>query len=138
MKTDSQNKITGFIIAVILMFLFFFFINSRIFAQNSSETGSSVSLLANTEYTIPLGLPGEFKLYQNYQNAETIRFDVPEVSQVKITIFDLRGAIIKGFLYDNIQPGTHQIDITDLQNGEYTYSMTSGNYNKSFSMSVSR
>ncbi len=139
MKTYSQDKYSGFIIAIIITFLFFFFINfNLIFAQNLYENGRSGSFIASTN-SLPSGnIPGEFKLYQNYKNAETIRFDVPEISHVKITVFNIRGAIMKAYLYDNIQPGTHQIDINDLENGNYTYSMAAEGYSQTYNMTIYR
>ncbi len=45
---------------------------------------------------------------------------------------------MKAYLYDNIQPGTHQIDINDLENGNYTYSMAAEGYSQTYNMTIYR
>lgn len=99
---------------------------------------SIIVLQAPFAKTTGSGIPNDFKLYENSINAQIIKFDVPAVSNLKITVFDKNGGIVKGYLYDNIEPGTHELNISDLDKGDYTYKMTAGDYSQTYSMSVSK
>ena len=130
-----KNNLLIFIYFII--FLMSFTLIQSIFAQNSiNNYPTNAGIISN--YYLASGIPTEYKLYENSVNAGSIRFDIPAISNIKITIYDKNKAIIKGFLYDNIQPGTHEISISDLDNGNYSYSMEAGNYKESYSMIVSK
>lgn len=58
-------------------------------------------------------LPARYFLHNNYPNPfnpqTKISFDVPEVSQVKISIFDINGKLIKTIINEIIEPGFHHL-----------------------------
>ena len=69
----------------------------------------------------------QFELFQNYPNPfnpnTTIRFAVPEKSDVKIQVFDQLGQMVKQVLYFDAPAGYHEakIDGSDLASGVYIY-----------------
>jgi len=58
-------------------------------------------------------LPDRFALYPNYPNpfnpSTTFMYDVPEKSDVRLTIFDLRGNEIRTLVAENKEPGRYRI-----------------------------
>jgi endoglucanase len=78
-----------------------------------------------------------FKLYQNYPNpfnpSTTIRFTIPERSEVTIALFDALGTQVSELLREKLNAGTHslKVDFEDLSSGVYFYRMsTSSGYLK--------
>ena len=85
-------------------------------------------------------LPEDFALLQNYPNpfnAETkIYFQVPDISQVRLRIFNMIGQEIVVLLEVEIEPGIHQVSWngkntvgSDVPSGVYMVSMEAENYN---------
>jgi hypothetical protein len=78
--------------------------------------------------------PIKYELVQNYPNpfnpTTTIKYRIPENSQVTIKLFDILGNHIKTLVNENQQAGTHNLllDGTDLSSGVYFYQITSGNF----------
>jgi hypothetical protein len=80
-------------------------------------------------------VPTVFALHQNFPNPfnplTQIRFEVPEVSTVRIAIFNIRGQLVKYVTDDQFQPGYYQL-MWDGKNssgelvssGIYIYQMT--------------
>ena len=72
---------------------------------NIASTSSTV-----TSAAIKL-VPGVFALHQNYPNPfnpiTEIRFDIPEVSNVNISVFNLMGQKVKTLTNEKILPGYH-------------------------------
>jgi hypothetical protein len=56
-------------------------------------------------------LPTEFSLEQNYPNpfnpATTLRFGIPENSDVRLTIYDVQGRVVHSITEHNRSPGRH-------------------------------
>ncbi len=87
-------------------------------------------------------LPKAFSLSQNYPNpfnpSTTIRFDVPEGHAsvpVDISIYDLRGRLIRTLVDEEKPPGTYQVhwngrdDMgTKVPSGVYLYRITAGDF----------
>jgi len=73
------------------------------------------------------GTPREFKLYSNYPNpfnpSTTLRFDLPEKAQVKVTIYDLNGHLIEQLMNTTLEAGKHQRiwHANQLSSGVYFY-----------------
>lgn len=78
------------------------------------------------------GLPKSYVLYQNYPNpfnpGTTIKFDVPELSDVKITVFNLLGQKITEEFRPNLSIGTYEyfFNGSNLSSGIYFYSISTG------------
>jgi flagellar hook assembly protein FlgD len=58
-------------------------------------------------------LPGVFKLHQNYPNPfnpETmIQFDVPQITDLTLSVYDLLGRRVKTLVKDNLDMGSYNI-----------------------------
>ena len=63
--------------------------------------------------TVNEQIPTEFALYENYPNpfnpTTTLRFDLPEVSDVRVVIYNMLGQKIKTFNMNSISAGSHSI-----------------------------
>ena len=81
-----------------------------------------------------VGIPKEFKLLQNYPNpfnpSTTISFELPQKSEVNLTIYNTLGQVVATLINEIKQAGQHQIvfDASDLPNGVYIYRIKAGSY----------
>jgi hypothetical protein len=79
-------------------------------------------------------LPQRFALEQNYPNpfnpATKIRYDVPNQSHVRISIYDVLGRQVQVLVNEELSPGTHTVefDATRLASGVYIYRMEAGSF----------
>jgi hypothetical protein len=73
--------------------------------------------------------PTQFKLNNNYPNpfnpTTTISYNIPELSQVTITVYNLLGEIVEELIDLPHKPGLHKIDFdsTNLSSGVYFYAL---------------
>ena len=79
-------------------------------------TGDNRVLLINRyEYlsTVSEGIPTEFALHENYPNpfnpTTTLRFDLPEVSDITLTIYNMLGQKVKTFNMQSTPAGYHSL-----------------------------
>jgi len=78
-------------------------------------------------------LPSKYYLYQNYPNPfnslTIISFDLPQPSNVSISIFDLNGRLVSNILNRKRQAGYHSIswDASSLSTGIYFIKMETNN-----------
>ena len=79
-------------------------------------------------------LPTEFKLEQNYPNpfnpSTTIKFAIPERSNVLIKIYDPLGSEVKTLINEEMEQGwyTKEFNAVSLASGFYIYRMQAGKY----------
>jgi len=79
-------------------------------------------------------IPGEFKLFQNYPNPfnpETkINFDIPEISNVKISVYDISGKLISVLVNGSFNAGKYSLNFSGsgLKSGAYIYQIIAGKY----------
>ncbi|MEX1054671.1 MAG: T9SS type A sorting domain-containing protein, partial [Rhodothermales bacterium] len=72
-------------------------------------------------------LPAAFKLGQNYPNpfnpATTIDFSLPEMQNVRLTVYDGLGREVRVLVNGNLSAGTHEVsfDAADIPSGVYFY-----------------
>lgn len=91
--------------------------------ESASINNSSISKLIVTTETIPL----EFALEQNYPNpfnpTTTIRFAIPEVTNVKLTIYNILGERVAELLNQQMEPGYYNYvwDAGNVASGLYVY-----------------
>ena len=82
--------------------------------------------------------PNVFALNQNYPNpfnpTTSISFDVFELSNISLNIYDLNGRLVKNLMSGNLSQGTYNIDWNgknangaSVAGGVYLYSITSNN-----------
>ena len=64
--------------------------------------------------TLNENIPTEYALHENYPNpfnpTTTLRFDLPEVSDVKLTIFNMLGQKVKTFNMQSTSAGYHSLN----------------------------
>jgi hypothetical protein len=93
-------------------------------------------MLSNAE---ELGIPDVFALHQNYPNpfnpVTTIRYDVPEQSNVRVDIYNVLGQKVAELVNKNHQPGFYTVnwDGTNmvgnaLGSGMYFYRIDAENF----------
>ena len=91
------------------------------------------------------GIPTEFALHDNYPNpfnpTTTLRFDLPEVSDITVTIFNMLGQKVRTFNMNNTPAGYHSIKWNATNNfgdpvgaGVYLYQLRAGNFVKTKKM----
>lgn len=89
--------------------------------------------------------PGNYELYQNYPNpfnpSTKIEFQVPEVSNVSIAIYDMLGQQIRLLFNDEVVPGRYTLEWngknnsgTQMSSGVYIYRITAGDFIQSREM----
>jgi hypothetical protein len=80
--------------------------------------------------------PQQFTLYENYPNpfnpTTTLRFDLPEVSDITLTIYNVLGQEVKTFNRQSTPAGYHSItwDATNVGVGVYLYKLQTKNFVK--------
>jgi hypothetical protein len=85
------------------------------------------------------GLPSGFRLVQNHPNpfnpTTTIRFELPGASRVVLTIYNVRGQVVRTLVEQEYGPGRHSVvwDGTTTRgatasSGVYFYRITAGNF----------
>lgn len=80
------------------------------------------------------GIPEEFGLYQNYPNpfnpATTIRFALPEASNVELVVYDMLGREVETLVDGYKEAGYHEVvfDAGNLASGTYIYRIHIGNF----------
>lgn len=76
---------------------------------------------------VEVGHPQKFNLYQNYPNpfnpSTTIKYEVPQQSNIIIKVFDILGKEMTTLLNEKIAPGRYQIEFdgSQLSSGVYFY-----------------
>ena len=117
--------------------------------ENTNEVtvcGSGYAMLSVAlELTDSFIIPNQYKLYQNYPNpfnpTTVIQYDIPNLSQVSLTIYDLSGRQINQLVNDTQSPGLKTIvwDGKDVMGnrmgaGVYIYQLKSDNHIESKKM----
>ncbi|MCU0343316.1 MAG: T9SS type A sorting domain-containing protein, partial [Ignavibacterium sp.] len=83
---------------------------------------------------VDLGAPKKFELSQNYPNpfnpTTTISYNIPEATNVKLTIYNLLGQEIKTLVNEFKESGVHTInfDASELNSGLYIYKLQAGSF----------
>ena len=79
-------------------------------------------------------LPESYVLYQNYPNpfnpSTTIKFDLPQASQVNLSIYNILGQRISTLIKGYLEPGTYSevFDGKNLSSGTYVYRLQTLNF----------
>jgi hypothetical protein len=83
---------------------------------------------------VDFGAPKKFELSQNYPNpfnpVTTIRFNLPEAANVKLTLFNILGQELKTLVNEFKESGVHTInfDASELNSGMYIYKIEAGTF----------
>ena len=103
-------------------------------ANNSTQAGfwyQTVDLITSVEQITDDGLPKEFRLEQNYPNPfnpiTSIRFTLPNASDVSLRVFDLLGREVDTLVDELLPGGQHEVqfDASSLASGIYIYKLES-------------
>ena len=84
-------------------------------------------------------IPGEYSLHQNYPNpfnpVTSIQYEIPSISNVRLTVYDLIGREIAELVNETKMAGTNSIvwngksnDGAVVANGVYFYSIEAGEF----------
>ncbi|MEQ9310204.1 MAG: endonuclease [Balneolaceae bacterium] len=121
-SSSSNNKIAEPKLAVSPSYMK---ADSNTYARFSLSVTGLVSVDSETE-----AIPSLFSLHQNYPNpfnpSTTIGFQLPDVSDVLVQIFDSKGSLIKVLADKNFSGGSHYLtfDGKNLASGVYFYRIT--------------
>ena len=117
------------------------------------KTGSTINShqvpLPELNTTWERSLPLEFSMYQNYPNpfnpATIFRYDLPKNTNVKLTIYDLMGKIVKNLVSDYQNPGYKLVQWNSTNNkgqpvsaGMYFYTIQAGEFRQTKKMVLLR
>jgi hypothetical protein len=84
--------------------------------------------------------PLTFNLNQNYPNpfnpTTKIKFEIPKLSYVRLTIYDMLGREITTLVNENLKPGRYELswDAIQYASGVYFYKIEAGSYVKTKKM----
>ena len=104
-----------------------------VFDPNNDIVLKKATLIVGVEGNENL-LPIKFNLYQNYPNpfnpVTVIKYDIPENSKVKISVFDATGREVKNLVNDTKSPGAYEVIFNgvSLASGVYYYKLEAGNF----------
>ena len=79
-------------------------------------------------------IPASFNLFQNYPNpfnpTTTIKYSLPEVSKVSLTLFNLLGEEVTTLVNEEKLAGNYTVefDATNLPSGVYFYKIQAGSF----------
>jgi len=122
---SKENKLSKFNITFVIFMIILFTILMNInilLAQESLEAGQTSGYYIEN--------PLNFKIYTSGSNI--IKFEVPKESHISISLFDEYENLVKLLLYDNIQPGIYEYDLTNqLPTGKYVCKLNSGDISES-------
>jgi hypothetical protein len=88
--------------------------------------------------------PTEFILQQNYPNpfnpSTTIRYSIPELSKVKLTLFNLLGEEVTTFVNEEKNAGNYTVEFnaSSLPSGVYFYQLRAGFFTETKKMLLLR
>ena len=110
-------------------------LNGRALAQTAvTLDANSISTSGLTDIKNHKKISLDFALFQNYPNpfnpSTTIRFNLPEASIVKLTIFNILGQEIRTLVNEFRESGVNTInfDASDLNSGMYIYKIEAGDF----------
>jgi hypothetical protein len=116
----------------------------RVRAGNESGYSDwSEALAFTTEMTTSVEgkeQPREFSLGQNYPNpfnpSTTISYELPENSNVQLTVFDMLGQRVATLVNEQQSAGQHEVnfDASRLSSGIYIYRITAGEFSQTRQM----
>jgi hypothetical protein len=92
----------------------------------------------SNEVFAEVGAPRNFALLQNYPNpfnpSTTIEFSIPQMSNVKIEVFNVIGELVASLVNQTLNAGYHQVnfDASSLPSGTYIYQLKASGQNGTF------
>ena len=89
---------------------------------------------------ISSGIPEQFSLSQNYPNpfnpSTKIRFQISELSQTKLFIYDALGSVVANLVNEKLLPGIYEAEFnaSDISSGAYFYKLESNGFSETKKM----
>jgi hypothetical protein len=134
---ETRMQKFNILFAVILMVILFLVANSTfLFAQSHNDAkfhevglnDPSIGGISNTA--------SGFKIYQS--SANSVKFDVPKSSSIKIGIYDNNNNLVRTYIYNNLNAGTYEINLSsgNLDKGTYTCVMNAGTEQESSKITI--
>ncbi|UCE28234.1 MAG: T9SS type A sorting domain-containing protein, partial [Candidatus Coatesbacteria bacterium] len=81
-----------------------------------------------------------YALYQSRPNpakgTATIAFDLPEVADVTLTVYDISGRKVTTLVDETLTAGEHKAEISEMAPGVYVYKLDAGSYSAARKMVV--
>jgi len=93
-------------------------------------------IISSIEENVDLENPEDFSLSQNYPNpfnsVTTIKFDLPEAVDVKLTIYNVLGQEVERLIDNQVEAGSHLIkwDGSRFVSGVYICKLEAGDFTK--------
>lgn len=106
----------------------------------SSTTNGGGSVIFTGINAINTDIPSKYFLSQNYPNpfnpVTNIKFDIPQRSNVEISIFDILGKEISVLVNEELNPGTFEVnwDASNFPSGVYFYKIETEDFSESRKM----
>jgi len=106
---------------------------SQLTFYNLNDNMIKLSAMANEREGFA-NIPLKYNLHQNFPNpfnpVTTIKYDIINVQDVKVTIYDILGREIKTLVNEQQQPGSYTIkwDASDISSGVYFYQLKTKDY----------
>ena len=110
----------------------YFIVAAQDSSGNLSEASNEISLLVTSVTGPDAVTPARFALFPNFPNpfnpSTQIRFSLANDANVKLTIFNIRGATVATLLNERRQAGEHVVsfDARNLPSGPYFYKLQAG------------
>lgn len=109
---------------------------NNVYILGTSQSGLQISDYVLIKYNQIMGIspvsneiPENFELLQNYPNpfnpVTKIKFEIPEISNINITVFDILGRAAESPVDELLKPGVYEISINSAgySSGTYFYRM---------------
>ncbi len=116
------------------------YFSGAVFAARDNGGISRTYFLTIGINTISTSIPNEYKLEQNYPNPfnpkTIIKFQIPNLSDLKLIIFDILGKEVAALVNEQLKPGTYEVDFDarSLPSGVYFYKLIAGVYSETRKM----
>lgn len=122
-----MKKINIILTIIVIFPLLLLLSTAELVAQNFHEVGLSDPSITGFAENIRLEKKKstDFKIYQ--VSSKIIKFEVPEVSNLKIGLYDEYDNLVRTYIYNNLQAGTYEINVGsgNIKKGKYTCVMYS-------------
>lgn len=101
--------------------------------QNITNPTSHINNLKLSTKSINSEIPTDYQLYQNYPNpfnpSTTIRFALKTEGDVKLTVYNMLGELVKELINEKVAAGSHEFAFNsdNLPSGSYVYRLEANN-----------